>query len=196
MSNMNDPNSPYYLTSADHQGNIISPVILNGENYANYVRIMTNALKQKHKYCFVNGSFTKLASNSPEFRAWEKNNSMVLAQLYNTINKMLHGSVTYAENASEIQIDLKEHYLQSNEIRTHQLTQEITLTKQGNLTVSEYFTKLKELWDELDAHLQLPTRTCTKEYNFSKHQEVEKVHPFLMGLFYTVWSGVVEHTCN
>ena len=45
--NMNDPNSPYYLMSADHPGNIISPVILNGENYANWVRIVTNALKSK-----------------------------------------------------------------------------------------------------------------------------------------------------
>jgi len=57
--------------------------------------------------------------------------------------------------------------------------------------VSEYFTKLKGLWDELGACLQLPTCNCAKEYNFSKHQEAEKVHQFLMGLDSTQF-GVVR----
>ena len=131
---MNDPNSPYYLTSADHPGNVISPVILNGENYNNWVRIVTNALKSKQKYCFVDGSLSKPTSDSPEVHAWEKNNSMVIAWLYNIIDKTLHGSVAYAEKASEIWKDLKERYSQNNEIRIHQLGQEITLTKQGTLS--------------------------------------------------------------
>jgi len=31
---INNPQSPYYLCTVDHPGNIISPIILNGENYA------------------------------------------------------------------------------------------------------------------------------------------------------------------
>lgn len=54
---------------------------------------------------------------------------MVIVWLYNIIDKMLHESVTYAEKASEIWVNQKEHYLHSNEIGTHSLTQEITLTK-------------------------------------------------------------------
>ena len=76
---MNDPNSPYYLTSADHPGNVFTLVILNGENYAKWVRIVTNALKSKQKYHFVDESLSKPASDSPEVHVWEKNNSMVIA---------------------------------------------------------------------------------------------------------------------
>ena len=109
------------------------------------------ALKSKNKFCFVDGSLARPEINSPEGYAWEKYNSVVTAWLYNVIDKKIHGLVTYAEQASEIWSDLKERYSQRNEIRIHQLKREITLTSQGTMTVAEYFTKLKELWDELGA---------------------------------------------
>ena len=78
---------------------------------------MTNALKSKNKFCFVDGSLIKPENNNPEAHAWEKCNSMVIAWLYNIIDKALHDSVAYAEKASEIWTDLKERYSQGNEIR-------------------------------------------------------------------------------
>jgi len=105
----------------DHPSNIISPVILNGENYTNWVRIVTNALKSKQKHFFVDGSLAKPTGDFPEVHAWEKNNSMVIAWLYNIIDKAFHGSVAYVEKASEIWIGLKERYSQSTKIRIYQL---------------------------------------------------------------------------
>ena len=49
-TNMNDPQSAYYLCSADHLRNIILPIIFNGENYASWSRIVTNAFKSKNKF--------------------------------------------------------------------------------------------------------------------------------------------------
>ena len=43
------------MCSAYHPGNFISSIISNGENYANWGRIVTNALRSKNKFCFVNG---------------------------------------------------------------------------------------------------------------------------------------------
>lgn len=63
--NMNDPQSPYYMCSVDPPGNFISPVIFNVENYANWSRIVTNALKSKNTFCFVDGSLTKPGNNNP-----------------------------------------------------------------------------------------------------------------------------------
>jgi len=62
---------------------------------------------------------------------------MVITWLYNIIDKTHHGSVTYAEKASETWTDLQERYSHSNEIKIHQLRQEIIFTKQGGLIVSE-----------------------------------------------------------
>jgi len=50
------------------------------------------------------------------------------------------------------------------------------------MRVTEYFTKLKGLWDELDAYLQLPICKCAKEFNLFKYLESERIHQFLMGL--------------
>ena len=76
---------------------------------------------------------------------------MVIVWLHNVIDKSLHGSVANAETAKELWSDLRDHYSQSNEIRTHQLKREITFANQGGQSVTMYFTKLKTLWDKLGA---------------------------------------------
>uniref|UniRef100_A0A7C9A7L8 Retrotransposon Copia-like N-terminal domain-containing protein n=1 Tax=Opuntia streptacantha TaxID=393608 RepID=A0A7C9A7L8_OPUST len=122
----NDPQSPYFLSSSDHPGYIINPVILNGDNYGNWSRLLVNALKSKNKLGFVNGKLEK-PSTAPDVHAWEKCDSMVMAWLYNVIDKALHGSVAYANTAREVWIDLEERYSQRNSIRIHQLNQEMSL---------------------------------------------------------------------
>ena len=180
--NINDPQSPFYLSASDSPGNIICPIILTGDNYPNWSRLVTNGLKSKNKLGKVDGTLAKPNADCPEGHAWERCNSMVIAWLHNVIDKSLHGSVAYAETAKELWSDLKDRYSQSNEIRIHQLKREITLANQGSQSVTEYFTKLKTLWDELGAYLALPNCSCTKELNLSKFFESERVHQFLMGL--------------
>lgn len=48
--------------------------------------------------------------------------------------------------------------------------------------MTDYFTKLKTLWDDVGAYLTVPHCNCTKEFNLSKFYEAERVHQFLMGL--------------
>jgi len=119
--NINDPQSPYYLCASDNPGNIIYPILYTGDNYANWSRLITNGLKSKNKLTFVDGSLTKLETNSPEGHAWERCNSMVIVWLHNVIDKNLHGSVVYAKTEKELWSDLKDRYYQGNEIRIHQL---------------------------------------------------------------------------
>lgn len=76
---ISNPQSPYYLCSSDRPGNITSPVVLNGENYTNWNRIVSDALKSKNKFCFVDGTLPRPELNSPEGHAWKKCNSMVIA---------------------------------------------------------------------------------------------------------------------
>ena len=182
----NEPQSPYYLNSSDHPSYIISPVILNGDNYGSWSRLVVNAPKSKNKLDFVNGKLVKLEDNAPEAHAWEKAISTVITWLYNVIDKNLHGSVAYADTARAIWVDLEERYSQGNSIRIHQLKREITPVSQGNLTMTEYFTKMKELWDELGTYQIMPRCTCNYKCGAAKGVtkivEEEKVHQFHMGL--------------
>ena len=98
----NNPQSTYYLSSSDSPGNVICSVSLDGENYANWSKVVVNALKSKNKLSFIDGSLTKPKNSSPAVHVWEKCNAMVVAWLYNVINKNLHSSVAYTKTASEI----------------------------------------------------------------------------------------------
>ena len=57
--NINDPQSPSYLSASDSRGIIICPIIFTGDNYANWSRLVTNGLKSKNKLPFVDGTLTK-----------------------------------------------------------------------------------------------------------------------------------------
>jgi len=56
----NNLQSPYHLCSSDSSSNIISPVMLNGNNYANWSRLTIKALKSKNKSGSLMGWFLDL----------------------------------------------------------------------------------------------------------------------------------------
>ncbi|PKI50561.1 hypothetical protein CRG98_029067 [Punica granatum] len=75
--------------------------------------------------------------------------------------------------------DLRERFLQGNETRIHQLKIEL---KQDRKSVSEYYSKLKSLWDGLELYLDLSACTCDASAQIAAQKENEKVHQFLIGL--------------
>jgi len=140
-----NPQSVYFLSNSDDPSNIISSVILNGKNYANWSCLTVNALKSNNKLGFAYGSITKPLMTSPKILTWERCNSMVIEWLYNVINKNLHGLVAYVETARQIWVDLKESYCQGHAIWIHQIKRELSLITQGKQSIAEYFTNLKTL---------------------------------------------------
>ncbi|GKU93759.1 hypothetical protein SLEP1_g7327 [Rubroshorea leprosula] len=194
-----DPDSPYFLHSSDDPGRVLVMTPLTEENYHTWRRSMQNALFAKNKMGFVDGSLKRPNADSPEYQAWTKCNSMVLSWLPNALSRDLQGSVAYVESAAEVWNDLHESFSQGNASRVHELKLELATTTQQSRSVAAYFTKLKPIWDELQANELVPTCTCgctcgaAKEY--MKAQETEKVHQFLMGLnenFSTVRSQILS----
>ncbi|XP_052172261.1 uncharacterized protein LOC127788190 [Diospyros lotus] len=107
---------------------------------------------------------------------------MVVAWIFNSLNKDLQNNISFYDEAHEIWKDLEERFLQSNVPRIHEIKCEISLAHQEDLFVSAYYTKVKRLWDELGTYSKVPQCTCgaTKEL-VSKH-DTKKLHQFLMGL--------------
>ena len=64
----------------------------------------------------------------------------------------------------------------------------ISSFKQGELTVTNYFTQLKILWDELDLFCLLSTYSCASKctcnslVNVSKYKAQDQIIKFLRGL--------------
>ncbi|GKV35001.1 hypothetical protein SLEP1_g43324 [Rubroshorea leprosula] len=81
----------------------------------------------------------------------------------------------------------------------HELKLELATLTQQTKTVAAYFTKLKPIWDKLQAYEPTPLCTCgytcgaAKEY--IKTRESEKIHQFFMGLndnFSTIQSQILN----
>lgn len=88
----------------------------------------------------------------------------------------------YSDTAAAIWNDLKDRFSQGDESRIYQIRQEIAECRQGSLSVSAYYTKLKGLWDELGSYQEPITCSCDMLKKIADREEKEKVMQFLMGL--------------
>nr|KYP74064.1 hypothetical protein KK1_006732 [Cajanus cajan] len=151
-----DPSNPLYLHVNENPGISLVSVLLIGENYHSWARVMTMALKSKNKLQLVDGSLPKLEVGDPSFLAWDRCNTMVLSWINNSLDASIVQSVIWMETAYEVWNDLREIF---------ELQEEIYSMKQGNLSITAYFTSLKSLWQELDNFRPIPHCSCAVKCN-------------------------------
>ncbi|KAL9232863.1 hypothetical protein vseg_007926 [Gypsophila vaccaria] len=107
---------------------------------------------------------------------------MLKAWLRNVIDPKLHPSIAFESTVAEVWTELKDRYSAGNAPRVHQFKGELAECKQGRMTVTEYYTKLKTIWDELANYNKIPACSCGATSEVAKEKEEEMVHQFLMGL--------------
>ena len=65
--------------------------------------------------------------------------------------------MVFIDNFVDVRNDLRDRFRRGDKIRVAQLYQEISNLKQGSKKISDYFTELRSLWEELDQYRQCPT---------------------------------------
>ncbi|XP_058000801.1 uncharacterized protein LOC131179102 [Hevea brasiliensis] len=121
---------------------------------------MRMALQSKNKIKFVDGTLKMPAATDPMFSVWER----------------------------YIWKDLKDQFSQGDVYRISDLQEEIYGFKQGEHSVTDYFTHLKILWDELENIRPIPQCTCATPciceafVTVRKYRENDYVIRFLKGL--------------
>jgi hypothetical protein len=78
----------------------------------------------------------------------------------NSVEDSIAQSIVYLDNALDVWNELKERFSHGDFVRISELQIEIYGLKQGSRSVSEFFTALKVLWEELDAYLPVPVCNC------------------------------------
>ena len=145
--------TPYFLHASDHRGlNLVSRSLME-LNFNSWSRFMKMALNSKRKLGFVDGSIPKPdADADPDLiAAWQCNNDIVFSWLLNSISKDIVESVIYTDSATMLWRNLHDRFRQANGPRMYELKQALVNLHQGSLTVTQYFTKIKNLWEELIA---------------------------------------------
>ncbi|XP_057448159.1 uncharacterized protein LOC130739774 [Lotus japonicus] len=179
---MADLDNPYYLHPSDHPGLVPVSQPLSDDNYASWKRAVTLALNGKNKIGFVDGTIVQPPPDDPQFRAWTRNNNIVASWLINTINKGIFASVIYSTTAAEIWNDLQTRFEQQSGPRVFQLRKDLMHCMQGPLSVSQYYTRIKTLWEELGEYRPVHHCNCGGVQPLLDHYHNEYVLMFLMGL--------------
>lgn len=88
----------------------------------------------------------------------------------------------YASSTQAVWSDLHERFAKVDGSRSYNLHKEIVTLSQGTTSVSAYFSKLKDLWEEFEALVPAPRCDCGKSRDFVFHLQKLKLFQFLMGL--------------
>nr|XP_016496544.1 PREDICTED: uncharacterized protein LOC107815474 [Nicotiana tabacum] len=96
---------------------------------------------------------------------WYRCNAIVLGWIMSLVSKELITGIVYAKNTRAIWEDLRELFDKVNTSRVYQLHKAVATITQGVDSVSLYFSKLRNLWDEFD-NMVPPPCDCAKSKNF------------------------------
>ncbi|KAL2941173.1 Retrovirus-related Pol polyprotein from transposon RE1 [Bienertia sinuspersici] len=182
-----DPASPFYLGSGDQPGNLISHVILKGDNYLAWSRAITLSSKSRRKFGFVDGTISKPIEKK-KLLDWETVNSMLVSWILRATELKLAASIPYFEEAKKLWDYLEKRFCEASGPRLQQLRAAITDCKQSKtMSVEEYYTTLMGLYDDLN-RLKPPRGCecgqceCNLTALFQLDREEEHLHQFLIGI--------------
>ena len=173
-----DTSSKYYIHPSDTSSNQLVSVKFNGTGYNNWKRSMLLMLSIKNKLSFVNGTAIVPDVSSDEYVDWERCNDLVTAWILFNLDETIARSVLLMKTARAIWKNLEERFGYTSMTQLFSLEQKVSEIRQGNDSVSEFYTNLKTLWDNIDDVSPLPICSCGAQ----QLQESQRVIQFLMKL--------------
>jgi len=157
-----EPTDPLYVHPSDNPAQPLVSNAFNGENYDGWKRFVSIALSARHKLSFIDGTSECPTATSPLYSLWQRNNAMVISWLLNSLHEKIRNSVLYFDTAKALWDDLEGRFGQFNKARLFQVQKDIVCLSQGDLDIVNYYTKVKQLWDEYRAVSNVPHCTCAK----------------------------------
>lgn len=193
-----DPLSPYFVHPGDGPSTVTVSPKLTSANFQTWTRSMRRALSAKNKFRFVDGSIPVPESDHPLYFAWERCNNLIHTWIMNSVSASIAQNLVYIENVLDIWNELRERFSQVDLIRISELQSEISNLKQGSSSVTDFFTELKTLWEEIDGFRPLPICICNArcpcQGNAKIYKDQDYIIRFLTGLneeFATVRSQIL-----
>lgn len=178
-----DPSSSYYLHPSDSASTKLVSVVFDGTGYTDWKRSMKISLDAKNKMCFVDGSLPKPIEGSFEEKAWKRCNNMVMGWIIASLERLVAKSVMYFKTSAEIWNDLEGRYGTPSTSQMYRLQETLLNTiQEPGMSIANYFTRVKSLWDEIDDLKPLPSCNCHPNANFVKMQQDQRIMTFLMKL--------------
>lgn len=154
---------------------------LDGKNYLKWSQLVRTILKGKGKISHLTGTGPK--PEDPLFKAWDEEDSMIMAWLWSSMVPEISDTMMFMANAKDIWNAVQETYSKAKDAaQVYEVKVKTMAAKQGSKTVTEYANQLKSLWQELDHYRVIKTK-CPEDATILKEFiEQDRVYDFLVGL--------------
>ncbi|KAL2236391.1 UNVERIFIED_CONTAM: Retrovirus-related Pol polyprotein from transposon RE1 [Sesamum indicum] len=175
------------MSTVESQGMIMVSAPFSGGNWLSWSRSVRMALESKDKLGFIDGSALRPAIGTPQYKQWRITDCTVRTWILNTISKDLVNAYLYANSSRDLWMELEARYGECDGTLLYKLQREISSISQGNMSVTVYYTKLKQLWDELvclmpPAICSCGLCVCGCNKTKAEQNDASQLIQFLMGL--------------
>ena len=165
-------NSPLHLTVEK----------LNGKNYRKWAQAIKLVIDRKRKLGFLTGeTWRSPPTDVVASQKWRSENSFITSCLINSMKPAVGKTYVFLSTAKDVWDAIRETYFDiENASQNFEIKTRLWQMKQGDQEVTEYYTEMLGLWQDLDLSCE---EDCTRDsVRFKKKMENERVFEFLAGL--------------
>ncbi|RDX74873.1 hypothetical protein CR513_45306, partial [Mucuna pruriens] len=117
--------------------NLVSSYRLDGRNYLQWAQYICTTLKGHKKLSYIEGNGPP--RDDPKFEAWDDEDSLIMTWLWNSITPEISRNYMFYSSAQDSPA-------------CYDIESKIFNSRQGTLSVTEYYGTLNGLWIELDQY--------------------------------------------
>ncbi|XP_074374435.1 uncharacterized protein LOC141714838 [Apium graveolens] len=175
----------------------ITPFKLNGKNYLQWSRSVQMVIRGRGKIGFLDGSLKKPSSTDPSYNMWDTQNALVMSWLINSMEEQIGSLYLVHSTAKVIWDKVKVAYSDlDNSAQLCELRDKARDLKQGSMDVTEYYTTLTKLWQELDIfepndwcsdcvgkYAELVGKTRTFDFLAGLNKDLDEVRGRMIGMW-------------
>ena len=169
--------------STDNPSLQISLVKLDGNNYLAWSRSCLLFIKARGMQDYITSVKVKPVATDPLFHQWDSENSLIIAWLINSMQPHISRTYLLLDTAAKIWNAVTLTYSRvGNDAQIYEIRNKVHGLKQGEMTISQYFSELNGLWQELDYYQDFQADCTGDAVKFQKLLAKERVYDFLAGL--------------
>ncbi|KAG6735946.1 hypothetical protein POTOM_061371 [Populus tomentosa] len=119
----------------------------------------------------------------PKFTLWDEKDSMIMSWLWNSIMPEVCGPYMFLVTAKDIWDAVRQTYSKVKDAALiYEIKSKLSMTKQGNTMVIEYYNTMKSFWLELDYYQDFKMQCSDDAMILKNYVKRERIFEFLAGL--------------
>ena len=157
---------------------------LNGKNYREWVQAIKLVIDEKGKLGFlIDETRRPPPTDAATSKKWRSENSFITSCLINSMKLAIGKTYMFLPTTNDVRDAIQETYSDAeNASQIFKLKTQLWQMKQRDREVTEYYTEMLGLWQDLDLSCEEEWECTGDSVLFKKKMENERVFKFLAGL--------------